>query len=205
MTRNRGLAGFASAISGPVNIPDLNVGIITAASGNITGNLGIGTDNPTEELHIAATVPTIRFEDTDHGYAGRILQSGSSLYLDADYSNVGSGAIRFRVGGANEKMRIDSSGNLGIGTNNPSLKLEVAGSAAFSNNVGIQTDNITRGDLVGAGNSFVGMYIGDGFLAFSTSLSRSDGYYISTSINALNAGPVTLGSTMTIDGTWVIV
>jgi hypothetical protein len=79
------------------------------------------------------------------------------------------------------------------------------GGSTFNSNVGIQTNDITRSDLVGAGNSFVGLYIGDGFLAFSTSLSRPDGYYISTSINALNAGPVTLGSTMTLDGTWVIV
>ena len=79
------------------------------------------------------------------------------------------------------------------------------GGSTFNSNVGVQTNNITRSDLVGAGNSFVGLYIGDGFLAFSTSLNRPDGYYISTSINALNAGPVTLGSTMTLDGTWVIV
>ena len=92
-----------------------------------SGNVGIGTDSPTEELHIAATAPIIRFEDTDNGYDGRILQSGSSLYLDADYNNVGSGAIRFRVGGANEHMRIDSVGNVGIGTNNPQQKLHLKG------------------------------------------------------------------------------
>ena len=79
------------------------------------------------------------------------------------------------------------------------------GGSTFNSNVGVQTNNITRSDLVGAGNSFVGLSIGDGFLAFSTSLNRPDCYYISTSINALNAGPVTLGSTMTLDGTWVIV
>lgn len=78
-------------------------------------------------------------------------------------------------------------------------------SATIAGNVGVQTNDITRSDLVGAGNSFVGMYIGDGFLAFSTSLNRAGGYYITTGINALNAGPVTLGSTMTLDGTWVIV
>jgi hypothetical protein len=78
-------------------------------------------------------------------------------------------------------------------------------SGVFTGNVGVQTNDITRSDLVGAGNSFVGMYIGDGFLAFSTSLNRAGGYYITTGINALNAGPVSLGSTMTLDGTWVIV
>ena len=75
----------------------------------------------------------------------------------------------------------------------------------IGNNVGIQTNSVSTSELVGAGNSFVGMYIGDGFLAFNNSLDRSGGYYITTSVNALNAGPVTLNSTMTLDGTWVIV
>ena len=74
-----------------------------------------------------------------------------------------------------------------------------------SKNVGIATDSVTHTDLVGAGNSFAGAYIGDGFLAFNKRMERSGGYYITTDINALNAGPVTLGSTMTLDGTWVIV
>ena len=72
-------------------------------------------------------------------------------------------------------------------------------------NVGVATGSVTHTNLVGAGNSFVGMYIGDGYLAFNKNLNRSGGYYITTDINALNAGPVTLGSTMTLDGTWIIV
>ena len=71
--------------------------------------------------------------------------------------------------------------------------------------VGVQTANVTAPDLVGAASSMVGMYIGDGHLLFSNYLNKSGGYYISTDLNALNAGPVTLGSTMTLDGTWVIV
>lgn len=77
--------------------------------------------------------------------------------------------------------------------------------SVFNTNVGVQTATISGTDLVGAGNSFVGLYIGDGSLFFSSQLNNSNGYYITTSINALNAGPVTLGSTMTLDGTWVIV
>ena len=72
--------------------------------------------------------------------------------------------------------------------------------------VGIATNNIeTNTALVGAANSMTGLYIGDGSLMFSSALSRTGGYYISTDINALNAGPVTLNSEMKIDGTWVIV
>ena len=72
-------------------------------------------------------------------------------------------------------------------------------------NVGIQTANMTAPDLVGAASSLVGLYIGDGSLLFSKDLSRSGGYYITTGVNALNAGPVSLNTTMTLDGTWVIV
>ena len=72
--------------------------------------------------------------------------------------------------------------------------------------VGIATDNIeTNTALVGTANSMTGLYIGDGSLLFNNTLDRDGGYYISTSVNALNAGPVSLGSTMTLDGTWVIV
>jgi len=71
--------------------------------------------------------------------------------------------------------------------------------------VGIQTANVTAPDLVGAASSLVGLYIGDGSLLFSNMLNRSGGYYITTGLNALNAGPITLGSTMTLDGNWVIV
>ena len=71
--------------------------------------------------------------------------------------------------------------------------------------VGIQTADVTRADLVGAATSMVGLYIGDGHLLFSNYLNRSGGYYITTGLNALNAGPVTLNTDMKLDGTWVIV
>ena len=72
--------------------------------------------------------------------------------------------------------------------------------------VGIATNNIeTNTALVGAANSMTGLYIGDGSLLFNKTLDRDGGYYITTSVNALNAGPVSLGSTVTLDGTWVII
>ena len=70
--------------------------------------------------------------------------------------------------------------------------------------VGIAT-SVMDTNVVGAASSLVGLYIGDGSLIFSNNLSRSGGYYITTGVNALNAGPVSLNTTMTLDGTWVIV
>ena len=72
--------------------------------------------------------------------------------------------------------------------------------------VGIATNDLELNTtLVGAASSLVGLYIGDGSLLFSKDLSRSGGYYITTGVNALNAGPVSLNTKMTLDGTWVIV
>ena len=79
--------------------------------------------------------------------------------------------------------------------------------------VGIETTTLARKDLTGpagntatgAGSSFHGAYMGDGFLSFNTEFSNSSGYYISTFTNALVAGPMQLGSTLTIDGTFTIV
>ena len=74
-----------------------------------------------------------------------------------------------------------------------------------SKNVGIHTTNVNTEKIVGAANSFVGLYMGDGFIGFPTSLNRNGGYFIATTVNALSAGPVSLGSTMTLHGTWTIV
>jgi hypothetical protein len=79
--------------------------------------------------------------------------------------------------------------------------------------VGIETTSLARKDLTGpagntatgAGSSFHGAYMGDGFLSFNTEFSNSSGYYISTFTNALVAGPMQLGSTLTIDGNFTIV
>jgi len=70
--------------------------------------------------------------------------------------------------------------------------------------VGIGT-SVMGTNVVGTASSAVGLYIGDGSLMFNNTLNREGGYYISTNTNALNAGPVSLGTTMTLDGTWVIV
>ena len=86
-------------------------------------------------------------------------------------------------------------------------RLDVNGSGGIVNpgNLGVNTNSTTNQNIAGAGNSFHGMYLADGFIAFSTSLHNPSGYYIGENVNALNAGPVTLVTTMTLDGTWVIV
>ena len=135
--------------------------------------------------------------------------SGQTVTISATNIDTGSATVTAGTftGNVTGNVTGDVTGNLtGNVTGNVTASgVSTLSSAIITGNAGIQTNDITRSDLVGAGNSFVGMYIGDGFLAFSTSLNRAGGYYITTGINALNAGPVSLGSTMTLHGTWVIV
>jgi len=146
-------------------------------------------------------------------FSGNVNIGGVVTYEDV--TNVDSvGVVTARQGirvGAGKSIGSDSGtvSYYGDGSNLTGVSAgEFFGNAtgvSTTKNVGIATGSVTHTDLVGAGNSFVGMYLGDGFIGFPTYLSRPGGYYITTSINALNAGPVTLGSTMTLDGAWVIV
>ena len=117
--------------------------------------------------------------------------------------------LRFTDSDENPDYRIRlNAGLLGIRdiTNNvDKMVFSTAGVNIPVSNVGVQTNFPTSSTLVGAASSLIGLYIGDGHLLFSDNLSRSGGYYIPSGLNALNAGPVTLGSTMTLDGVWVIV
>ena len=189
-----------------------------------SGSVGIGSTLPTAKLDIggavkidAGIVTATTFSGNVTGvaatFSGAVSVGGALTYEDV--TNVDSvGVVTAREGirvGAGKSIGSDSGTvkYYGDGSNLSGISAgEFFGNAtgvSTSKNVGVQTHDVNRADLVGAGNSFVGMYLGDGFIGFPTYLGRSGGYYITTSINALNAGPVTLGSTMTLDGAWVII
>ena len=94
------------------------------------GKVGIGTSTPQEFLDISDNGPRIRFSDTSITNLRHVIGSESNdLEISCDAGNVDSNShIRFKVDGS-EKMRIDSSGNVGIGTTTPIDKLDIFGTA----------------------------------------------------------------------------
>ena len=97
-----------------------------------SGNVGIGTASPSQELHIEANNPAIQIKDTS---------TTGSIFVQADYASSGTDVIRSDTNNlglyadgavsikfntnATERMRIDSSGKVGIGETSPDSKLHV--------------------------------------------------------------------------------
>ena len=88
----------------------------TAMTLDASGNVGIGTSSPSAPLDIGTASPEIRLTDaTDDGYT-RIRYDGGAFFIEVDDDNsVSDSNFRVQVDGS-EAMRIDSSGNLLVGT-----------------------------------------------------------------------------------------
>ena len=79
---------------------------------------------------------------------------------------------------------------------------ETAG-ISTNTSVGINTSTVDDNDLTGIGNSFKGLYIGNGMLIHDSELTGT--HYIGTSFRGVMAGPVSIAGTLTVDGNYVVV
>lgn len=131
---------------------------------NSSGDVGIGVTSPSNPLHIySATIDTVaKFESGDSSVAVSLEASDNSALLttsgtDFLVKNDGSGNLRFFNNGS-EGMRIDSAGNVGVGTTSP------------ANNVHIKVDANGEGLTIQRASSASGAYAD---LMFSVSTSDS--------------------------------
>ena len=81
----------------------------------------------------------------------------------------------------------------------------ISETAGISTNtsVAINTSTVDDNDLTGIGNSFKGLYIGNGMVIHDNELTGA--HYIGTNFRGMMAGPVSIAGTLTVDGNYVVV
>ena len=175
----------------------------TVSSGIATVNLGGKTDEEIQDI-----VGAMFSGNTETNITATYQDSDGTIDLVAD--QLTTEQVQDIVGGmfsGNTETNITATYQDSDGT----IDLEVAGGGKFvssssgihtASNVGIGTTQLTTA-MVGAGNSFQGMYISNGMTIYDNELNGN--HYISTNFNGLMAGPVTVNGVLTVDGNYVVV
>ena len=133
---------------------------VSGSSHYLLGNVGVGVNNPQTKLHIngALTFTEVGYNTTFKHSISNSHSNGSNPnnYLGFNISD-GSGTTA-------ERMRIDGSGNVGIGTISPSSRLNVAGAKTNSSDLSNSANQLAVTDTtataagVGGRISFLGSY-----------------------------------------------
>ena len=175
----------------------------TVSSGIATVNLGGKTDEEIQDI-----VGAMFSSNTETNITATYQDSDGTIDLVSD--KLTTEEVQDIVGGmfsGNTETNITATYQDSDGT----IDLVVAGGGKFvssssgihtASNVGIGTTQFTT-DMVGAGNSFQGMYISNGMTIYDNELNGN--HYISTNFNGLMAGPVTVNGALTVDGNYVVV
>lgn len=161
------------------------------------GYVGIGETSPSSVLHIKSSTPEILLEDSDTAdRKGKILANNGNLGLFADPDNVQSSSIiYFNIDGS-EKMRIASTGNVGIGTTSSTAPL-MFGKSVYG---GADSENFYRIKFQDQGGTHNDVGIGQtasGNMAFNVTAGEEFIFNIGTSgeIARFNSTGLGIGTT----------
>ena len=127
------------------------------------GNIGVGTDNPNYKLVVAKQDNVVMIREGAGTLSGMTNNTSQKLWFQGGNAELGlfkdsSGnyeyilgtwqsathiPLVFRTGNRAERMRVTFDGKVGIGTTNPSAKLEVSGDARVTGILTVGTSSVT--------------------------------------------------------------
>ena len=180
---------------------------------NDLGNVGIGTMVPTTLLSLSSSAPTLTLANTQTTLG--VGTASAISFVNSDASTNGSGEkayirglstdsagqqmeLAFGVGNnltpLLEAMRINSTGNVGIGTTGPGAKLEVFG--ATDKRLYLQPNPTTNSQpIIAARTAAVGDYLGFAVRRSSDPAALTDGAGADVRMVITDTGNVGIGTT----------